>query len=496
MIMGTGTPVGGTHYAGGMGTSGGAFGTGGYPISGAGGGQIQVAGGDAGCCGPSGGTYAAGRGVGFGGPGMGQGTTVVANPGCGIGSGASDTSCCVGGPEASCGGLGSACFEGAGTMVGTGDWTYVGEGRGTHTGPGGYNFVGAGAGNWTKEAVATPYGCRLRPCCLLLSLLLLLLALVPFLMNYFSAPSPTPMPAPPPAPPMRIPVPVPAPRPPPPPPISPPPPVPVPVPVPAPVPAQPAYGGIGSCIGWGDPHVRTFDGMRADYYSSGEYYIVKSNVISIQGRYLPTKFTNGLAVTKMVAIGGSLLKGNKLIIGPLSATWNGAPILTGFPSHFDQPDIVHADYDNVGNLVDTALDASKKKIVHVKINDGSPEGLLVQVNRWTASVGNEYVNFKITMHSRPDQDGHCGNFNGNAADDDRMAVRQRVGTQGVPAGPELLFATKTPVTTAGRPDINNCPTATLEAAKTDCKAAFGGMSPKMSCLTDYCFAGKDVALNE
>merc|ERR1712008_488039 len=30
----------------------------------------------------------------------------------------------------------------------------------------------------------------------------------------------------------------------------------------------------------------------------------------------------------------------------------------------------------------------------------------------------------------------------------------------------------------------------------DCKATFGGMSPKMSCLTDYCFAGKEVALNK
>merc|ERR1712129_295129 len=90
----------------------------------------------------------------------------------------------------------------------------------------------------------------------------------------------------------------------------------------------------------------------------------------------------------------------------------------------------------------------------------------------------------------------CGNFNGSAADDDRMAVRQRVGTQGVPVGPELLFTTKTPVTAADRPDINNCPTATLDAAKADCKATFGGVSPKMSCLTDYCFAGKEVALNK
>merc|ERR1719362_2793798 len=169
-------------------------------------------------------------------------------------------------------------------------------------------------------------------------------------------------------------MPVPLPAPPPPPPATPPPP-PAPVPVPVPTPAKPAFGGFGTCIGWGDPHVRTFDGMRADYYSSGEYYIVKSDLISIQGRYLPTKFTNGLAVTKMVAIGGNLLKGNKLIIGPLAATWNGAPILGGFPSTFNQPGLLTVDYNNVGALVDTALDASKKKIVHVRIDDGTPEGL-------------------------------------------------------------------------------------------------------------------------
>jgi len=37
-------------------------------------------------------------------------------------------------------------------------------------------------------------------------------------------------------------------------------------------------------------------------------------------------YTNGLAVTKMVAIGGSVLQGNNLIIGPLAATWTGPPI--------------------------------------------------------------------------------------------------------------------------------------------------------------------------
>jgi len=252
----------------------------------------------------------------------------------------------------------------------------------------------------------------------------------------------------------------------------------------------PAYG---VCIGWGDPHLRTFDGKRADYYSSGEYYLVKSDRISIQGRYLPTKYTNGLAVTKMVAIGGPLMKGGKLIIGPLTTTWNGNPILRGFPSHFSQPGWT-ANYSNKGILVDKSLDSSLKKIVHVQIDDGTPEGLTVQVNRW-GDTGNEYVNWRISMNSLPGQDGHCGNFNGNEADDDRLKVRQRVGKHGVPVG-QLLFATKTPVTAPGRPDINDCPAATMETAATDCKAKYGGMSPKMSCLLDYCFAGKEVALDE
>jgi len=235
--------------------------------------------------------------------------------------------------------------------------------------------------------------------------------------------------------------------------------------------------------------------MRADYYSSGEYYLVKSAPISIQARYLPTKFTNGLAVTKMVAIGGEILKGHKLIIGPLAATWDGAPILGSLGSSFSQPGLLTANYDTQGALIDTTggVDATKKKIVHIKITDGSPEGISVQVNRWTASPGNEYVNWKIDMHARPGQDGHCGNFNSNAADDDRLAVRQRVGTQGVPPG-ELLFASKTPVTVANRPDVNNCPQATMDAAKAECTAKYG--APKMSCLTDYCFAGKEVALNK
>jgi len=307
--------------------------------------------------------------------------------------------------------------------------------------------------------VVTPYGCRVKPCCLLLTLL----ALIPLLyyllkpcgglcdlfgLNCGACITPTPAP----------------------------------------------LGPIKECTIWGDPHIRTFDGARSDYYSSGEYWIVKSPNLWIQGRYLPTKMTNGLGVTKTIAIGGPMLKNSKLLISPTVTTWNGAQVLAGFPSSFGVPNVLDMRYDNTGMLLQKGRSGKPKHIVHVKLFDGSPEGIMIQVNRWTEAAEGEYVNAKISMRAIPGMDGHCGNFNNNAADDDRLQVRSRVGTTGVEQGPEFLFDAKTPVTQGNRPDINNCPPATLDTAKADCKKKYGGFIPPMHCLLDYCFAGKAIAM--
>ena len=407
------------------------------------------------CCGPS-----VGNGAIIG-TGPGGGTIVdpgfgVGPPGTGVGTG---SACCVGGPDIACGGAGSACCEPAGAMVTGAGWSYVGPGNGDFSGGASYNYVGQGAGAYVKEVSTTFYGWKLRPCCLALLCLLLLLPLLWLLLSQLQGGTES---------------------------------VPVDPVVPIPSPPAPAPTPIGICTVWGDPHVMTFDHMHSDYYSPGEYWIVKSSTIHIQGRYLPTRMTSGLAVTKTLAVGGPLLKGHKLFISADSATCDGQPILGGFPSSFSVPNVFDIQYNNVGTLLQKGRAGKALHIVHIKVNDGTPEGVQIQINRWTEASEGHYINVRITMHKQPGQDGHCGNFNGNPGDDARPAVRSRLGTTGVPPG-ELLFRTKTPVVAANRPDINNCDPAKLASAKDLCKKKEHKFIPSMQCLVDVCFGGKGFA---
>merc|ERR1712217_819426 len=148
-------------------------------------------------------------------------------------------------------------------------------------------------------------------------------------------------------------------------------------------------------------------------------------------------------------------------------SWDGQPILTSFPSQFSsaQPP-VSIQYNGIGGLVDATLTPNEPlKIVHLSLPLG------------------------ITMQEQPNQDGHCGNFNGNVADDARTQVRARLGTTGVPQN-ELLFGSKTPVVVANRPDLSNCPEQTMAQAKELCSKK-GGESA--GCSIDVCSGGPKFA---
>jgi len=250
----------------------------------------------------------------------------------------------------------------------------------------------------------------------------------------------------------------------------------------------------GVCKVYGDPHVTTFDGSHASFYSQGEYWIFKSSEVWIQGRYKPTPVTNGLSVMKEIAIGGPFLNGeggskNILRISALGATLNGVAISLGFPGAWQNENpMIKITADGNGQEMQASRAGKPLHVVHVDL----PLFVHLDINRWNEPGEGDYINAMIRMQPPgPAQDGHCGNFNGVAEDDTRPAIRARVGTMGVTEN--LLFNTKTPVTVANRPDLNNCPTDKTEQARAICAAKAKNGMASHDCMVDVCFGGAHFA---
>jgi hypothetical protein len=242
-----------------------------------------------------------------------------------------------------------------------------------------------------------------------------------------------------------------------------------------------------SCSIFGDPHAMTFDGKHLDLYTTGEFYIVKSTTVIIQGKYAPTQATNGLAVTKQIAVGGPFLKGHKLIVGEEHTWYDNQLVLTGFPSTFKDPaGLVSIVYNAQGETLQAGREGKSFHVLHVTL----PDGVSIQINRWNEPGEGRYINAKITMPPQPDQDGDCGNFNNNPVDDDRLAIRTRLGKFGVPAN-ELLFPGAKTVVSQG---IEDCTEQLLTSAHEQCKAANPKIFwPSMSCLKSVCQGGPATA---
>jgi hypothetical protein len=240
--------------------------------------------------------------------------------------------------------------------------------------------------------------------------------------------------------------------------------------------------------------VETFDHGFPNFYSEGEHWVVKSPQVFIQGRYLATPFTNGLAATHQIAVGGPFLNGHKIVVGPMEngqITLDGQPVLEIFPSTLDDP--AHAfklKYDGLGQLVDDAQGHLEKHIVHMDL----PLGVHLQVMRWA-----NHINVKITMTPRAGgQDGSCGNFNGNADDDSTAAIKARMAGQRVPLG-ELLFHSPAQVN-PGAPHrtIADCAQQKRDEAAKICKASQPTVGGQLldSCIFDVCFGGDQYAAED
>jgi len=187
-----------------------------------------------------------------------------------------------------------------------------------------------------------------------------------------------------------------------------------------------------SCKLWGDPHIITFDKSHLVFYSEGDFWIVKSDTVNIQGRFEATQWTKDNDHTDFSSMTAIVVafEGKKLevqtAVGKILC--NGNEILQGFGSASCGE--AQVDFDSNGQLVDSAMAFLPHKVVHVLL----PHGIKIQINRWP-----NFINALIIMPKmHGGQDGVCGNYNGIVSDDSGHELHRRFG-QGVNAH-ECLFS--------------------------------------------------------
>lgn len=253
---------------------------------------------------------------------------------------------------------------------------------------------------------------------------------------------------------------------------------------------------------WGDPHVNVFDSVDPDgdaigasvvnIYGHGDYWVVRSELISIQGRYNATQWSiDGQSATRALAIGGPFLNGHTFIVEAMDGimTWDGEPVMQDFPSRFAADGVISAHYHELEEPIDQAEPYRPVYGVDLEL----PLGVRVRVNRWA-----KHLDVLIAMRQQlSGQDGHCGNFNLNATDDtlDLISARTdlRVSAQ------ESLFPGASPdASEVVEKSITDCAPEVREPAQVECEAKQANASASFveACVYDVCFGGEDFDVQE
>lgn len=162
-------------------------------------------------------------------------------------------------------------------------------------------------------------------------------------------------------------------------------------------------------------------------HAHSDMWLVKSGRVSIQAR-----LTEDSLFVRAVAIGGTLMKGNVMVIGSLQdpITWNGMAILGNASSSFELQDSEY--FVKAVRTEDSSL-VQDLSVKNRGVNVDLPMNVSLIFNRLPG-----HVNVAITMPPQEGgQEGICGNFNGVAADDSVEFSSRRVKLD-VPVAESLL----------------------------------------------------------
>eukprot|EP00930_Biecheleria_cincta_P048072 TRINITY_DN3343_c0_g5_i1.p1 TRINITY_DN3343_c0_g5~~TRINITY_DN3343_c0_g5_i1.p1 ORF type:complete len:671 (-),score=90.98 TRINITY_DN3343_c0_g5_i1:58-2031(-) len=242
----------------------------------------------------------------------------------------------------------------------------------------------------------------------------------------------------------------------------------------------------GSCTLWGDPHIFTFDHSRLVFYSEGDFWIVKSDRVKIQGRFQATDWTRKHDNTDYssmtgIVVSGSFIQNHKIEIGPMGSgqiKCNGLEILHEFGTARCGDGTIY--YNQQGQLVDSAMAFLPHRVVHMEL----PEKVIMQVNRWP-----NFINAKITMPQVPGQDGVCGDFNGVSKQGLQAGKELHAKFGYGVTGGELLFPNSIPLhIPAKSPSSKRCDPAKRQKAEAIChqEAADAVGWSFAECLGDVC----------
>merc|ERR1712137_455436 len=180
--------------------------------------------------------------------------------------------------------------------------------------------------------------------------------------------------------------------------------------------------------------------------------------------------------------------GHVLIIEPRSGqiTWDGGPILQEFPSEWSVQDLVAARYRETEQPIDKAQLFRPIHGIDVEL----PLGVRLTVNRWR-----KHLDLVIHMRAQAGgQDGHCGNFNGDALDDTVDLIKARMDLR--VSKEDLLFPKPGPHGDDAEPKVRElsvCAPHVRAKAEALCKESLGTAAMGQvleACVFDRCFGGE------
>jgi len=179
---------------------------------------------------------------------------------------------------------------------------------------------------------------------------------------------------------------------------------------------------------WGDPHIIGFDAYHKHTLQNplqqeflrvrswkldevtvtdeGTFWIVKSQDVHIQGRYGKLRSNAHQTMLTSMAVGGPFLKNNTFAIQPLTGkvTWNGQNAMPHGLYEFSN-DLVHVRKNMHAEIVKNGQQGPGLEV-------SLPQGVKLTVNRLKHGLA-----AKISMCRQVEQEGQCGNFNGDPNDE-------------------------------------------------------------------------------